>query len=97
MQRKRYLVEVTKNDILQGVSCDAESCGIARALKRKFRKIPDVDYFKSFNSLILRVGLNTLKVPLQKDFNKVAKFIQNFDDVDRKKFCRPFKFYVEKD
>lgn len=97
MQRKRYLVEVTKNDILKGVPCDADSCGIARALKRKFRGTPDVDYFKSLDSLILRVGPTTLKVPLQKDFNKVVKFIQNFDDADRKKFCRPFKFYVEKD
>ena len=97
MQRKRYLIEVTKNDILQGISCDAESCGIARALKRKFRKIPDVDYYSHSDTLILNIGMIDLKVPLKKDFDKVLKFIQNFDDVDKKKFCRPFKFYVEKD
>lgn len=94
---KRYLVKVTKTDIIQGNSCNSESCAIALALKRQFKIKPHVD--DAFGELILEGytenrKLVKLTTPLKRDTLRVIKFIQNFDS--KRYLCRPFKFYVEK-
>ncbi len=96
------ILEITKNDIIKGNSGEADSCAIALALRKKF-KTAQVEVSYSFNN---ETGLATSYdifvrdkkycLPLSKDRVKFVRFMNNFDDSARRKFCRPMTLRLEK-
>ena len=75
---------------------ETTACPIALALKRKFHKDVDVDYSSEDIEIQININDTPVSVPLKEDRDKVSKFINNFDDGDTRRFCRPFKFLLEK-
>jgi hypothetical protein len=97
---KRYEICVTKKDIELGRPQSCHHCATARAIKRKFKTL---GFVNTNPFLDLRLRLNdsshdyvNLNIPLKKDREKVENFIANFDTPHWRRYCRPFKFYVEK-
>lgn len=82
-----YKIQVTKEDIAKGIPMKKASCPIARAVRRVVghRKI-EVDY--------------PTHIAIQDEIyipsTNIAKFLNNFDDDERRKFCRPFSFILKK-
>ena len=89
--KKRYVIKVTAKDIKNGLPEEGNFCAIALALKRKFKKGCYVDAEQ------ISIGGYSASIPLQRDINKIDRFIENFDDATRRRYCRPFSFILTKD
>jgi len=96
------ILEITKNDIIKGESGEANTCAIALALRKKF-KTADVEVnYGHNNETGLAVSYDIIVrdkkycLPLSKDREKFVRFINNFDNSERRKFCRPVTLRLER-
>ncbi len=94
--KKRYEICVTKKDIKNGASYSNYSCAIALALKRRFGKEAYVGTWPFLNLYIQDKSTINLNCSTPKEIQQVQRFIQNFDNQDKRRYCRPFKFFVTK-
>ena len=90
------LIDVTHDDIKNGIQGDCNECAIALALRREY-KTDDVGVFvhDETSSPILTVGKNELKIKYEND---VLDFIDCFDNMgtedDYFKTPKPFTLQI---
>ena len=84
-----YIIEVTQEDISNGVRGFCSLCPIARALKRTF---PEWDCIVQGNNFEFRQINSPYEVVYMKTSNEVRKFISRFD---RYFSVFPFSFAIE--
>ncbi len=76
------LIDVTQDDIKNGVQGDCEKCAIARALKREY-KTNDVEVLaQDGEDVSLCVGKNQLNVRYENDVLDFIDCYDNMDDMD---------------
>jgi|LakMenEpi03Aug12_release.lakeMendotaPanAssembly.Ray.scaffolds.fasta_scaffold2967600_1 hypothetical protein len=83
-----YLVEVTREDIQKGKPESGNMCPIARAVRRVVGR-------KAIYVLPgggIRINYNQLWRADKHDM--VRNFIENFDENETRRYCRPFSFYL---
>jgi len=73
----RRLIDITDDDINNGVQCDNHKCAIARALKREY-KTDDVHVMVEDEDAILIVNKKELKYNYEND---VLNFIECYDNM----------------
>ena len=86
-----YKITVTKEDIAKGKPEFANSCAIARAIRRVVgKKRVEVDAFGNIN-------INHRRWSSGAKYGMIRKFVDNFDDPGKRRYCRPFSFILKKD
>ena len=85
-------IEVTQEDINNGVPCDCNKCAIALALKREY-KTDDVEVSVPEDYVSLCVGKNELNLRYDMD-SKVSEFIYLFDTYGNDNVAEPFTLEV---
>lgn len=89
MTVSKYLtIQVRQRDIDAGVPEDGATCAISHAVARLKHKSPDS---LSLNTTLSRVSIGSYNyVPrTNRDLIKMERFIENFDDDSRRRYCRP--------
>ena len=84
-------VEVTQDDIKNGLQCDSDKCAIAIALKREY-KTNDVEVSILHDYASLCVGKDELNIRHE---NKVLDFIYCYDNMDDMDMPSPKPFTLE--
>lgn len=82
-------VEVTKNDIKEGVRMEPRKCVVARAAKRVLKKGTKLSVDGDFLNLGEFGADDRAEVPLTKT---ARRFIRRFDDGAKRSALKPFKF-----
>ena len=85
-------IEVTQEDINNGVPSDCNKCAIALALKREY-KTDDVEVSVPEDYVSLCVGKNELNLRYDMD-SKVLEFIDLFDNYRDDNVVEPFTLEV---
>jgi len=85
-------IEVTQEDINNGVPSDCDKCAIALALKREY-KTDDVEVSVPDDYVSLCVGKNELNLRYDMD-SKVLEFIDLFDNYGDDNVAKPFTLEV---
>jgi len=81
-----YKIEVTKEDIQKGRPCKENSCPIARAIRRVVGK-------KRIAVLWSGILVCNKQTHVSKQ-DMVDRFVENFDDEEKRRYCRPFSFML---
>ena len=91
----KCLITVTEEDIKKGRQRSADSCPVARAIKRKFNAVEASWYYRAGSYQYRAMSGILLSNKVRACSKKVTKFVSAFD-TSRKSFdVKPFKFYVE--
>ena len=85
---KTYKVEVTKEDIQKGKPCKENMCPIARAVRRVVGKKA------VWVSAGGTIKINHFQLGKCNKSDLVSNFVINFDDKDKRRYCRPFSFML---
>ena len=87
---KRIRVEITEQDLLDGVACSPENCPVSRYLKKKF-KVKVRTQIRTVSWWVDRNDIKTLH------FYKLSKNLIKFvDDYDYGREAKPGTYYIEK-
>jgi len=90
--QKTIQIKVTKYDIDNGVPQSAFCCAISRACKRLYPQSRPAT-----NNDRISFEDADFKPKTVKDKNKLRRFVNNFDNPKRKRFCRPTTINLVKD
>ena len=85
-------IEITQDDIANGIPSDCNKCAIALALKREY-KTDDVEVSVPEDYVSLCVGKNELNLRYDMD-SKVLEFIDLFDSYSDDKVAKPFTLEI---
>ena len=85
-------IEITQDDIANGIPYDCKQCAIALALKREY-KTNNVAVYVPDDYISLRVGKNELNMRYQME-QDVMDFIDLFDGYSDDKLAKPFTLEI---
>ena len=91
---RRLTVKVTKNDIKRGVPQDTCNCAIAKALCRIKHLAP---YNVDVDGERICIKNSTYYPSTNRDREKLMNMVVNFDDDERRRYCRPTTINLIKD
>ena len=89
------LIEITQDDIANGIPYDCKQCAIALALKREY-KTNDVEVSIPEDYVSLCVGKNELNIRYQME-QDVMDFIDLFDNYRDDKVAKPFTLEIREE
>lgn len=88
MLHNEIVINITRENIKNGLPTYGESCAISKAICRKYKK--GASYLNVHTSDECVVINGRTYVPANaRERNKMVRFIDNFDNDSRRRFCRP--------
>lgn len=91
---RKLVVKVTANDIKRGIPKDSCNCAVAKALCR----LKHITYYNvDVDGEKVYIKGNVYYPSTDRDSNKLMNMVVNFDDDERRRYCRPTTICLTRD